>query len=466
MQLDGNVAVTVQVRGRDVVAVRVVEEQQDSISALTAALVGLPAKMPVMVAICAPAQASLQFTTSAQLTTAQQMEDAARQHVRISGATPLPDTGVAAGGVLSPPPRSTARARAVVCTAPANAVRAAYEALHEAGGRGLVSVPALLTGSIGPGAWLLLALRRTSSEVTLVIDGHPVATTMLDAGGLAHVEAILGSGEQVGPDRVADVLTHGGVHDPMAASTVDRWLGDVITQMSAAVDGWRSAGLPVPANVVVHGPGAASVSLPFLLQDAGWTRQMVPAGVAAAMLSLPAGQRPLVLGAYLAAVSAHDPPQSVVLADTSTATLRRAASLRRRRALSTLVAWTTTLLVAGAGPAVAVATYTSVQEARTTQQLTQVAASTASDPTTLLQSAQALAAAPVRADVAEVAAVGALPNANVTATEAGVHVAATVTDLGAVTTAQQAWAAAGFVTASLTLTRVNDTWQVEAVLIS
>lgn len=328
VEVDGDRVVAAHVTGTVVSSVRVVDGPTAR-AALAQVLADVPAGTTVRIAVSGDAQDSARVDTTSPVRSRADLA-AVLATQRRHGTTALPEAGVCLGAHLT---TTTDRTTGLVVAVPHAVVADCHEALEFAGLTGTVMPAALVAGPAGP---LVLALRQTSSELTVCTGQVPVATTVLPGGGLDVLEALLGSGEAVGATRLADAMAHGGVSDPLAAGALDTWLADLAASATTTAAAWREAGLPVPTAVYVHGRGAGAVSARLVLADAGWHVTPTPPAIAGALLKVAPTDRAQAVGAYLAAVA--DPAGTGPLAtlahpDLDGSRARAATLSRRRRAL-------------------------------------------------------------------------------------------------------------------------------------
>lgn len=360
VELDGNRAAAVLVADGEVSAVRSITAA-DSDAALREALEGLPAGIAVRICVVSAAQACVRLTAPSEPRSVTELPDVVAAHDRVTTAgerIPI-GPGVALSAAFTAPVLPGGRWPGLVLAWPAGVVSSVYAATAAHPGPVSVVAPPMVAAPAGA---LVLALRETAAELTLSMGGVPVAHTALKAGGLDEVEAALGSGDEVGARRTAEALSSGGVRDPLAAGEVDRWLREALEQVVATCATWREEGLAVPDQVFIHGRGATSVSLPFLLSDTGLGRAQLPAALAKAMLKVPPAQRPQVIGAYLAAAHAVANPDPTVLGvfddpDTSGERARQATAARRRSRTRTWARAGALLLACAGAPHVVALTH-------------------------------------------------------------------------------------------------------------
>lgn len=348
---------------------------------LAAAKPLLRAGDPVRVAIASADTAAATLDVSAELLRRSAFTS---ETLRATGS---PADGVSVAGHIADPDaaRSGQLTTALAVTAPADVVAQIYAALRER--HPVEVVTSALTA--GPVEGVTLALRGASTELVLVADTHPVAARQLRAGGLDGIVSLLGNDV----DRVRAALTRTSP-DPIAAAEVDRWLRSIVEETTLTLAEWARAGLRTTTEVFIHGSGAISVDLPATLADAGLRARTDP--VLSALPGTP-GERPVGVGAYLAAVTVGDGMPYAAFVD-RVELARTRARLARRSRTRTLVsvgACAAMLSAAALGPTgyatvrtwqaradlsaaqAAVDAHPKTRTAATAQQLTEVAATLA-----------------------------------------------------------------------------------------
>jgi len=208
-----------------------------------------------------------------------------------------------------------------------------------------VVAPPLTAGGL---EGLSLALRHSGAELTLVVDGEPVAYRQLPAGGLAGVEARLGTGAAVGGARLHAALNGNPAQDPMATVELERYLRRVLTEARETIETWARQGERAGRDLFVYGPGAAAPQVDVLLRDLGLGRAEQP-HVNDALVRLAPRRRLEVVGAYLAAVTyGHGLPQAPFPDPQEVATARARASRAHTGRRRSLAARCAAVILAGA----------------------------------------------------------------------------------------------------------------------
>jgi hypothetical protein len=177
------------------------------------------------------------------------------------------------------------------------------------------------------------------------MDGQPVASRILRAGGLDGLTALLAAD----PTRVDAGLRKRDA-DPIAAAETTRWLNTLAAETATTLADWSRQGLRAAATVFVHGPGSHAVDLPAALADVGLTTRIDD--VLAHLPGAPS-ERPSAVSGYLAAATlgASMPYAAFVDPYAAAELARRAARTRTRRTIATSLAATAMILAATAGPA-------------------------------------------------------------------------------------------------------------------
>jgi hypothetical protein len=209
-----------------------------------------------------------------------------RDTIEVAGL--LPETDELVGSAV---------ASATVAVAPSDAVDVAYRAL--AARRSVqvevVPPPFALVGRDG----LHLAVRNGECELTFVSAGVPVAFRQLRASGLVRVATGLDRASG-GWQRLTSVLA--GANDPIAESELTRWCTEVAHEAAETVAFWRRNGADVASDLWVTGPGAPARQLHERLAAEGFTL-VTPDAPERALAYVDHAVRPVVMGAYLAAMS-------------------------------------------------------------------------------------------------------------------------------------------------------------------
>lgn len=424
VEVDGPHVAAVQVVNGAAAAARVVTAAT-SAEALTQALTGLPAGVEVTITVAGETHATARFAVPEPPTTREELSEVIAAHVGSSSTAnrALIGPGVTVAAAFRPPAGVGLRWAGLVMGWPAAGIASAYAL---AGEQTRATVRVVPTPVAGAGAGdLVLALRETNSELTLSFDGIPAATAHLAAGGLGIVEAVLGSGDAVGAARTEEALARGGVRDPMAGGELERWLREVLDEVSATIANWRSDGLAVPSRVLIYGRAARAVALNVLLADYGLQRAQTPPALARGLLKVDPDQRHQVTGAYLAAIApvgAGHLLGDLATFDDPTRRLARAArarTARRVRALRIASALVVTLGVALAGPSAAVKAVDAWTQSRVNTLTEQTAAAAGVSQPAALYLADALVAesalpAGVSASVITEALAAAHPDATIT----------------------------------------------------
>lgn len=460
VEIDGSRVSAVQVIDGLATTARVVTRATTA-QALATVLDGLPAQVPVTITIASEAQTTARTSAPTCPLTRADLADLLAAHL---AATPTADAAltspaVTTAAVFRRPSGVGVRWSGLALGWPATLVSNVYTwaAANTTAPVRVIPTPVANAGA-GP---LVLALRETNSELTLAVGADAVATVHLRAGGLSIVEAVLGSGDAVGTARANEAIAHGGVRDPLAAGELDRWLREILDQVTATAHEWRAEGLAVPNDVFIYGRASHSAGLNLLLGDYGLRRALAPPAMARGMLKLPAAQRAEVTGAYLAATAPVG--EGELLGDLATfddpaaraALGARARRARRNRILLRATAGTCTALLLAAGPYTAARGIEAWHNARSASLTTQLAALVGADDPTTSTLVSALAAPPQpginSAAAADVVAVG-VPGLTVAAlsaepTDTGrTLVTITVAAPPSVTAAQLTapWRAAGY----------------------
>lgn len=207
-----------------------------------------------------------------------------------------PDDHLVAG--LVPDPGDLANDAVATATC-AVVPREPVEALYRLAGRRkveIVPVPFTLVGRDG----LYLALRRSSTDLTWLVDGKVRAWRQLAAGGIDTAAAGLGEG---GAGRFGAALA--GTGDPVANDVLNRWIDAAIGEVRATMAQWRrSGGADVPDDVHLLGPGAASPPVLRALAQAQFALVSdVDVDVALGAVGGAGPERLGLAGAYLAAIT-------------------------------------------------------------------------------------------------------------------------------------------------------------------
>lgn len=310
--------------------------------ALTAALAGTKRNDHIRVALVTPGSRVRRLdVTGEMLASRAAFEDA------VYTALPVPREGTTAAGLFFDPDAlvGATLGAGVGALAPADPVEAAYALL---GNRKAEIVPPAftLTGHDG----LHLAVRGATADLTLVVDGRPVAHRQMRCGGLDDVAATLGDGAtDVGERRLAAALAGGGVPDPVAAAEVDQYLRKLAHEVRQTRDHWARSGEKAPAEVTVFGTGALATGLDEHLRDAGLTRTELP-GLNRSLAVLAPQQRLAAAGAFLAAATAGDGLPAAAYPNPRALALAVAAARRsktRRQLVAVLAVLLAAVLAAG-----------------------------------------------------------------------------------------------------------------------
>jgi len=154
----------------------------------------------------------------------------------------------------------------------------------------LVASPLVLSGF--DGVWL--GLHHGVAEVTLVVDGRPVAYRQLRAGGLNALLAVLAdpSDPEFGPARLRAAVTGTGTEDTMAAVEVGRYMRMVANELAQTLDYWRKSGesMPESSEVLLYGVGGVSPLAQRALGEARFA-VTVPEAMTQALSYVPPAQR-------------------------------------------------------------------------------------------------------------------------------------------------------------------------------
>lgn len=193
----------------------------------------------------------------------------------------------------------------------------------------LVASPLVLTGF--DGVWL--GVHHGLADVTLVVDGRPLAYRQLRAGGLNALLAVLGDpgDPSVGPSRVLAALTATAA-DPVADIEVGRYMRMVATELAQTIDYWRKTGESVPGNseVLVYGAGGGSQLSENALSEAGFTVVMPDLLLQALSYVPPANRAEAMLALCSAATSGRHMPQASFTNPLFAALLEARRKVRKR----------------------------------------------------------------------------------------------------------------------------------------
>jgi len=192
----------------------------------------------------------------------------------------------------------------------------------------LVASPLLLAGF--DGVWL--GLHDGVADVTLVVDGRPLAYRQLRAGGLNALLSVLGdpADASLGRSRVRGALA-GTASDPIADVELGRYLRMVAGELAQTVDYWRKTGEPVPGNseVLVYGSGASSPA-ERAVTEAGFKVVMPDLLLQALSYVPPAGRGESLLALCAAATAGRYMPQASFTNPLFAALLESRRRVRRR----------------------------------------------------------------------------------------------------------------------------------------
>lgn len=217
----------------------------------------------------------------------------------------------------------------VGAVAPRAEVDSAYRSLGDRRGE-VVPSPFVFEGRNG----LWLGLRYGISDLTLVVEGHVVAYRQLRAGGLDTIAGLLvdPSDPESGLVRLENALHRTGASDPVAESELDRWLRTVALEVRQTADFWSRSGEAVPSVITPYGTGSAAVGLNGVMTDSGFTPEF-PEELSRLMSFLAPADRPIALGAYLAAQSTGYAMPQAAFVDPGAAAAEENVVRRNRRAL-------------------------------------------------------------------------------------------------------------------------------------
>lgn len=217
----------------------------------------------------------------------------------------------------------------VGAVAPRAEVDAAYRSM---GDRRSEVVPSPFVFEGRDGLWL--GLRYSVSDLTLVVNGHVIAYRQLRAGGLDTISGLLvdPSDPESGNIRLENALHRTGASDPVAESELDRWLRTVSLEVRQTTDFWTRSGEEVPSAITAYGTGSASVGLNGVLTDSGFTPEF-PEELSRLMSFLTPADRPIALGAYLAAQTTGFAMPQAAFVDPGAAAAEQNVVRRNRRAL-------------------------------------------------------------------------------------------------------------------------------------
>ena len=326
VSIDGNRVTVVETLGDIAVSSNSVDagSLEDS---LTVALEGIKQKRKdpaIRVAILAPSVSMRRIDATAALAASRaDFEDA------VFAALPVNREVTAVAGAFFDPEAMVGDAvsAGVAVVGPADRVEEVYRLVGKRRIE-LVASPLLLAGF--DGIWL--GLHDGVADVTLLVDGRPLAYRQLRAGGLNALLSVLGDpdDESLGRSRVRGALT-GTASDPIADVELGRYLRMVAAELSQTVDYWRKTGESVPGNseVLVYGSGSSSLA-EGVLREAGF-KVVMPDLLLQALSYVPqSGRGESLLALCAAATAGRYMPQASFTNPLFAALLESRRRIRRR----------------------------------------------------------------------------------------------------------------------------------------
>lgn len=215
----------------------------------------------------------------------------------------------------------------IAAAMPSDPVDEAYKVLPATFDVEVVPTPFVFSNADG----LHLSIRYSNADLTLVVDGHPVAYRRLPGGGFDDLARTLGGDNGLERLRAASEGLPGS--DLIAKEELSRYLRKLVEEVVKTTTLWKRNGLEVPDVVHPNGVGGRVVELVDHLSDVGYAVHAHD-DLVRAMAYIPMGERELAVGAFLAGRSAGEGepyssfPSTVLL---ERAAARRAATRRSKR---------------------------------------------------------------------------------------------------------------------------------------
>lgn len=209
----------------------------------------------------------------------------------------------------------------IAAVAPAEEVEDAYRALSAFPDAEVVPPAFTLVGLDG----FHLAVRYSNADLTLVVNGNPVANRQLPVKGLATVAEALAPGA-LGFERLEATLNNTGTPDPIAFNALDAYLRELVSQVVKTRTAWLAQGLTVPSDLFVLGVGAHIYDLINHLEDVGLNKT-TNEELVRKLVYIPLAEREAATGAFLAGATYGE---GHAAAYPSPVALERALAARKR----------------------------------------------------------------------------------------------------------------------------------------
>ena len=339
VEIDGDRITVVECVGEMAVSVRSVE-LDDPADAVDLALAGMKTRRndpSIRVGLAAPSMVARRIDITSSMSSRTVFEEA------VYTAMPVDRTATCTAGIFHSPDLITDGIDQLGSGFAAVATRASVDRAYRAmGDRRAEVVPAPFTFEGSDGLWL--GIRHGVTDVTLVVDGHVQAYRQLRVGGLDTVAGLLvdPADPESGRDRLAVALHRTGASDPVAEAELDRWMRTLALELRQTVDYWSRGGEQPGQRVIAHGAGAVAVGLLGALGEAG-LESWYPDELNRMMAFIAPADRPLAIGAFMAARSTGTGMPQAAFIDPSSGETKAETKRRNRRllvvgAVSTLVA--------------------------------------------------------------------------------------------------------------------------------